>query len=112
MGFWIPGIMGFKGPLMLGSIGPSAACFVIISLLAPKQINVPELKQLEGIITSNSLQKLRIKFTKLQAANVSPPLVYKNNEIFFVSPILSNWLENLGNTSLAIWVSRPCLVLV
>ena len=55
--------------------GPSIACFVITILSAPKQISVPELKQLEGIMTSISSQKLRIRFTKLHAVKVFPPFV-------------------------------------
>ena len=102
LGSGMPGIAGFNGPLTLGSIGPNMACLVITILSAPKQIRVPELKQLDGIIISNCWQKLLIRFTKLHAANVSPPLVCRYNEILFVSPILSKCSENLDNTSLAI----------
>jgi len=71
---------GLRGVLILGSIGLKVDCLVITILFDPRHIKVPALCAFEGTIISNSVQYCRNKFTKLQAASVLPPLVYKYND--------------------------------
>ena len=81
------GMAGFKGVLMLGSIGPRVACFVIIIELAPILIRVPALCALCGIITSNTSQYWHSKLTMFHATAVSPPRVYRYSDILGTVPI-------------------------
>jgi hypothetical protein len=92
---WFPtGITGLRGCVRLGSIGPSAACFVITILSAPREMSVPALSAFNGMSTSSSSQKVRIKLIRRHAADVCPPFVCSKREIRFVGPILSRRSTN------------------